>query len=229
MEIIIQILIGLIIMNTLVKLSFWKLQYGIVFGIICAVFIVFASSFAIEQSKTQIIDFLNNTKDLQNSSVLITIESMICLGFCFVTFNSTEKKTGLLYYFLLAYPSLLVFIVLFYLLTQSIFYFTGVDFDLITYLFAFISVIVFSFSGFLLKKLIPEKELRVELHLLLSILITVLGLISTIQGNIIYIAKEQPIEINILLIFILLFIISFSFGILMERIKWKIKSKKNIK
>ena len=42
--------------------------------------------------------------------------------------------------------------------------------------------------------MIPEKTGRVEIHLLLTIFVCILGLISTEHGRMVYAVKENPID-----------------------------------
>lgn len=74
MELIIQILMLFILINCILKLSFWKLWQVGVFSLIAAIFVVGTCRFAILQSKTQLSDYLNNTTIMQDMAVLITLE-----------------------------------------------------------------------------------------------------------------------------------------------------------
>ena len=66
MELVISILILFILVNCLLKLSFWKGWQAALFGLICGIFITATYPVAILQSKTQLADYLQNTVALQN-------------------------------------------------------------------------------------------------------------------------------------------------------------------
>ncbi|MDR2556386.1 MAG: hypothetical protein LBC49_01585, partial [Bacteroidales bacterium] len=81
-------------------------------------------------------------------------------------------------------PGLLVFPVLFYLLTQAIYFFAGVDFTTISYLLALGAGVLLPLLSLLLKFLFPNKEFRLEVYLLISVFICIIGLIATANGDI---------------------------------------------
>lgn len=219
-----------IVINCILKLSFWKPWQVAIFGVVCAVFIIGTYQYAIEQSKTQINDYLQNTKALQDAAVLVTIESALCFTFCFAAlreiFGKTAKRWMRSLYW---YPSLLIFPVLFYLLTQTIFGMTGTDFSIIAYVMAAIVVIAFPLLSYGIRYIIPEKELRLEVHFLVSLFVCILGLLTTVNGNVTYAAAEEPINFKALFLSIGLFIIAFILGFFWNKVKWIIKQKRDNK
>lgn len=227
MELIIQILMLFIVINCILKLSFWKWWQSALFGAVCAVFIVWVKQYAILQSKTQINDYLMNREALQDAAVLVTIESAICFAFCFAAlrnlFGRTIKRWLLPLYW---YPSLLLFPVLFYILTQTIFSMSGTDFDTISYAVAGISLIVLPIAAYGIRYLFPEKELRLEVHFLVSLFVAILGLLTTVNGNVTYAAAEEPINFTALGLSLGLFIITFLIGYVWNKIRWVIMQKK---
>ena len=230
MELIIQILMLFILINCILKLSFWKPWQTVIFGIVCALFIIWTCQFAILQSKTQLSDYLRNTRVMQDSAVLITIESAIYFAFCFAALREmfgkkTKKWVQPLYW----YPGLLIFPVLFYLLTQIIFAMPGTDFNTISYLLGGGVLIGLPALSYLVKYLYPEKELRLEVHFLVSLFVCTIGLITTVNGNVTYAAVEEPLNIKALLLSLLLFVVTFSAGFIWNRIKWIIRQKKELK
>lgn len=230
MELIIQILMLFILINCIVKLSFWKPWQAAIFSLICAAFVLWTCQFAIMQSKTQIADYLKNSKIMQDSAVLITIESAICFAFCFAVLREMFGKRAKrwiqpLYW----YPSLLIFPVLFYLLTQIIFAMPGMDFTIISYLLAGVVFIGLPILSYLIRYLFPEKELRLEVYFLVSLFVCIIGLITTVNGNVTYAATEQPLNIKALLLSAGLFIIAFLIGFVWNKVKWIIRQKKELK
>lgn len=226
MEIIIQVLALFIFINCIFKLSFWKTWQAAIFGVICAAFIVWSCKFAILQSKTQINDYLSNLQILQNMAVLITIESSLCFAFCFALLqNIFDKKkwTRFLYW----YPSLLIFPVLFYVLTQSIFNMPGTDFTTISYIEALLVLILIPGLSAAVKYLFPEKEFRLEVYFVISLFVCIIGLITTVNGNVTYAVAEKPLNIKAIGLSFLLFAIAFLIGYKWNSIKWVLKQRKN--
>lgn len=227
MELIIQILIVFIIINCILKLSFWKPWQTLVFGVICAAFIIWACQYAVLQSKTQIADYLNNKKILEDMAVLITIESAICFGFCFAAlqdlFGKKRKKWAKPLYW---YPGILIFPVLFYCLTQLIFGHPGTDFSTISYILAGVTVVVLPLSSWLMRCLFAEKDLRLEVYFLVSLFVSILGLLTTVNGNVVYAAAEEPINFKAVGLSFTLFAIAFVAGFMWNRLKWILLQRK---
>ena len=230
MELIIQILMLFIFVNCILKLSFWKVWQAALFGLICGGFILWSCQYAILQSKTQLTDYLNNTRVMQNAAVLITLESAVCFGFCFAALRQIfGRKVKRLIQPLYVYPGLLIFPVLFYLLTQLIFALPGTDFTKISYGLALLVCITFPTLSLLVRKLYPERELRLEVHFLVSLFVCIIGLITTENGNVTYAAVEEPFNIKAILTAVFLFSGSFILGFVWNKMKWKMKHKKQIK
>ena len=96
---IINILIIFILINTILKLSFWKLWQTFIFAGIVMFFLWEMYFYAINQSQITIENMLNNSKILSDITVLLTIESMVCIGFCFLALRSffLNKESGIKY------------------------------------------------------------------------------------------------------------------------------------
>ncbi len=223
MELVIQILMLFIFINAVVKLSFWKWWQTTLFGLVCAGFVVFAHQYAILQSKTQLADYLNNKSAMQDIAVLITMESVLCFAFGFTALLGTENKrwkwVGRILYW---YPSLLLFPVLFYLLTQFIYALPGTDFTTISYLMAAGVLIGIPLASEGIKYLCPEKEFRLEIFFLVSLFVCIIGLITTVNGNVTYAVAKEPLNFKAILVSGGLFLIMFLIGLVWNKIKWKI-------
>ena len=219
-----------IIINCILKLSFWKWWQAAIFSIVCAVFLLWAEQYAILQSKTQINDYLMNREALEDAAVLVTIESAICFAFCFAAlrnlFGRKVKRWLLPLYW---YPSLLLFPVLFYILTQSIFSLSGVNFDTVSYIMAGTVLIILPLAAYGIRYLFPEKELRLEVHFLVSLFVAILGLLTTVNGNVTYAADEEPVNFKALGLSLGLFAITFLIGYAWNKIRWRIMQRKQMK
>ena len=103
MEIVIQILILFIIINSILKLSFWR-WWQAMFRRYSSHFVP-GTTYAITQSKTQLQDYFQNRRAMQDMAVLITVESAIGLGFCFAALmNGFGKRKRSWMHFLHGYP-----------------------------------------------------------------------------------------------------------------------------
>lgn len=81
MDTVVLVLMLLIAFNFLLKQTFWK---TVAVGIIATVAALFAGlmwPYAIEQSKTQIADWLGNTALMLDTSVLLTIEVSLQMAY----------------------------------------------------------------------------------------------------------------------------------------------------
>ncbi|MCD8164870.1 MAG: hypothetical protein LUE93_01275 [Bacteroides sp.] len=124
------------------------------------------------------------------------------------------------------YPDLLFFPVLFYLLTQLIYAMPGMNFTTLSYLLAGGVGIGLVGSTYLIRYVYPEKELRLEVCFLVSLFVCIIGLISTVNGNVTYVAVSQPLHIKALLLSFSLFAVAFVTGYLWNKIKWGIRQKR---
>ena len=225
MQYIIRILILFILINSLLKLSFWKWRQTALFGLLCAVFIIGTHQWAILQSKTQLTDWFNNAKIMQDAAVLITVESIVGFVFCFAElramFGVKKEKwwKPLLHY----YPGLLVFPVLFYLQTQVIFGMPGIGFTTLSYMLAVVVLVALPLFGLLFKRLCPEKDLRLEVYFLVNLFVCIIGLITTVNGNTTYATVREPFRLEVALLSLSLFILFFAAGIVYNKYKWKLK------
>lgn len=228
MEIIIQILILFIVVNNILKLSFWKWWQAAILGLIAAIFIIGMQQYAITQSKTQLHDYLANRRILQDVAVFITVEAAIYFAFCFAAMKNLfgKKKKRWMLRPLYWYPGLLLFPALFYILTQSIFSFPGVDFKRITYSLAISVFLLLPAAAYGIKRLFPEKEFRLEVHFLVSIFVAILGLLTTVNGEVTYAAVQEPFNLKALGLSLAIFIFTFVAGYAGSKIHWIIRHKK---
>lgn len=214
-------------MNCVLKVSFWKWWQAGLFGVVCSVFVALTYPYAILQSKTQIADYLRNTVALQDMAVVITIESVICFAYCVAVlrgwFGQREKwwvKP------LKWYPSLLIFPVLFYLQTELVFTFSGVSFTVLSYGFAVAVVVLLPLLCAFFRYLLPEKDLRLEVHFLVSLFVCVIGLLTTVNGNVTYRAVKEPTNWKALAVAFGLFAVCFLVGLVWNKFKWIILQKR---
>lgn len=227
MSTIVLLVIFFVLFNTSLKLSFWKFWETSVFGLVMGTFIWVIYPFAISQSSVVINNHLFNNTIRENFTVLLTVETFIYFAFCFTFLShSTLENTGNKYHSLLRlFPGLLVFPVLFYLFLLVVFNNSGVNFSSLALYFSIAVTLFFPLSSIGFKYLIPENDFRIEIFFISGVLLIVLGLVSTFEGNLIYKIDMETHFTNFAFgigIFILLAI----FGFISHKISWQFKNKK---
>ena len=144
--------------------------------------------YAIEQSKTQIADWLGNTALMLDTSVLLTIEVSLQMAYAMLAVHvasayPVKPRTMLTYRFLRWFPGLLIFPVLFSGLVYLIFAFPGTPFTTVAWGYAACVLIAIPVGRRVLLYLLPEKELRLELFFLTNALVAILGIVATVNGR----------------------------------------------
>ena len=188
MDTIVLILILLTAFNFLLKQTFWKPIAVGVTAAIAAVFVILVWPYAIEQSKTQIADWLSDNQLMLDTSVVLNLEIVLQMAFCLLAvhvanFSPVKRRMMWAYCVLYWFPGVLIFPVLFFGLTQAIFSFPGVSFKLIAWLFGLFIFVVIPVGRWLVRWLLPEEELRLELFFLTNALVAILGIIATVNGR----------------------------------------------
>lgn len=230
MEFIIHILMLFIVINCSLKLSFWKFWQTIIYSLIAGLFVVGVWQYAILQSKTQIADYLQNTEALQNMAIIITLESALCFGYCVAFLRGLYGKKNVWWAEVLRwYPSLLLFPVLFYYLTEAIFRLPGVNFSVTAWSLATTVFIAIPLLSRLMKYLVPENDLRLEVHFLVSLFICILGLLTTVNGKTTYAATGNTVNGKAVALSIGLFAVLFLLGFAWNKLKWPLLQHREIK
>lgn len=226
MEILIYTLIVFVLLSCAFKLSQWGWTARIVFGALLAAFVVWSERYAVQQSKTQLADYLANATALQNMAVVVTIDSVFCFGYAFCHFqdmyDTAQPRDRWWLTVLKWYPSLLMFPVTFYAFTQTLFVAVGVDFSTTTWAFAIACLVGLPLMAEGCKWLVPERDGRVEMQLLAGCFVCVLGLISTESGKMVYKVQETSTDWHMIAVAIGVFAVLFAVGMIIDRIKYRL-------
>ena len=75
--------------------------------------------------------------------------------------------------------------------------------------------------------LLPEKELRLEVHFLVSLFVCIIGLLTTLNGNVTYQAVKEPTNWKALAFAFGLFLIFFLLGMGWNKLKWVLLQKRS--
>lgn len=188
METVVLAMMVLVCFNYMLKQSFRKL-YAVAFSaVVCALFTGLMWRFAVEQSSIQISDWIADASLMLDIAVILTLEVAVQMSFCILaahiqTSGKVKPAVLWLYRFLRWFPGILVFPVLFYILVTAIFALPGVSFTLIAWVLAAAVLVCIPLGRWILKLLLPEKEIRLEVLFLSNALIAVLGIIATVNGQ----------------------------------------------
>ena len=82
METVVLVLMILVCFNFMLKQTYRKLRSVLAISVICALFVGLMWSYAIEQSKTQIADWLANPALMLDTSVVLSVEVVLQMTFC---------------------------------------------------------------------------------------------------------------------------------------------------
>lgn len=188
METVVLVIILLVCFNFVLKQTYRKLWMVGAISLFCALFVAFAWPWAIEQSKSQIQDWLNNPQLMLDTAVVLFIEVVIQMAYCLMAVHlmntgKVRRRTLFIYKLLRWFPGLLIFPVLFHIETLCMFWLTGMEFSTVAYGLAAIVFVAIPLFTWAIKWLIPEKELRLEIFFLSNALIAILGIIATVNGR----------------------------------------------
>lgn len=189
METVVLVLMLLVCFSFILKQTYHKNKHVLISSLVCAVFVGMSWPYAIEQSKTQISDWLTNSSLMLDIAVILSIQIVIQMSFCIMAVNvdnncnKSKNKKLYLYKTLKYFPDLIILPVLFSILVASIFALPGISFSLISWGLAALIFIMLPVSVKLLKHLMPEKEIRLEMLFLTNALMAMLGIIATVNGT----------------------------------------------
>lgn len=188
MEIVIIIIMLLVGFSFLLKLTYLPAWGRLLVCLICALAVGLSWNLATGQSKTQIAAWLQDPELMLDMAVLLTIDVFIQLTFCIISgkqlfgerLSKSEKTIRIV---MLWIPGILIFPTLFALLVEVIFSFPGMDFSVIAWSLAAAIFSIGASVPCLLRLIIPEKDLRLELIFMINALIALLGVIATVNGR----------------------------------------------
>ncbi len=229
MQTVVLALILLVCFNFMLKQTYNKRWAVATVSVICFLFIGLVWPYAIEQSKTQIADWLSNPTLMLDTSVLLSIEVCIQLSFCMLAVHmmaggTVKRRTLWTYRALRLFPGFLIFPVLFSGLVTLIFCFPGISFSNIAWGMATCVLVLIPVGTIFLRYLLPEKELRLELLFLTNAFTAILGIVATVNGRT-AMKGTSEVEWNAFLGLLCLVVIGGLAGMLIR--KYKMKKLKN--
>lgn len=187
METVVSIIMAMAGFNFLLKLTCHGRAGRSVLCLAATLFINFTYEAATTQSKTQIADWLSQPDLMLDISVWLTVDVALQISFCVMCakrlYSRLTRLERVVYEASLWFPGLLIFPVLFAALTELVFSLPGTDFDLIGKSMSAATLILIPLSAWILKRLLPETDIRMELMFMVNIIIAALGIVATVDGR----------------------------------------------
>lgn len=188
METVVLVMMMLVCFNYIMKQTYWKKYAVVCSAIVCALFMGLMWPYAVEQSKSQIAGWLSDSALMLDVAVILTLEVAVQMAFCVLSAHiqtTVEVKplTLWIYRILRWFPGVLIFPVLFSLLVSLIFALPGTSFQLVAWSAAAAVFVAIPIATFGVKRLLPEKEIRLEVLFLSNALIAILGVVATVNGR----------------------------------------------
>lgn len=188
MEIVVVIIMVLVSLSLMLKLTYLPLFGKLIICLITALFIGVEWTNASTQSKTQIAYWLQTPDLMLDIAVLITVDVAMQITFCILNAKSIagdklSKSECIIRVCTMWLPGILIYPTMFALLVEVIFSFPGIDFRTIGWALAAIVFLVMVLMPSIIKWIIPEKDLRLELIFMLNTIIALLGVIVTVNGR----------------------------------------------
>ena len=188
MEILILIIMLLVVFSFWLKLTCCNIPVRVAICFLIALFVGLSCTFAAEQSKTQIAMWIQDPGLMLDLAVLLTVDGFLQIAFCVTAAGASSGErysrwTSITRAICLCVPGVLIFPVVLAMLVEVIFSFPGVDFRVLSWSLGVIFFIVSLLTSLITKKIIPEKDLRLELVFMVNVLIAMLGILVTVNGR----------------------------------------------
>lgn len=188
METVVLVMMILVCFNYILKQTYRKKYAVACSAVVCALFMGLMRPYAVEQSKSQIAAWLSDSSLMLDVAVILTLEVAVQMAFCVLsahirTSGKVKPLTLWTYRILRWFPGVLAFPVLFSLLVSVIFALPGTSFRLVAWSAAAAVLVAIPLATYGVKRLLPEKEIRLEVLFLSNALIAILGVVATVNGR----------------------------------------------
>lgn len=177
-----------VVLSFVLKLSCHS-PYGMAaICVVVALFVGFSWEYAISQSRTQIADWLADPELMLDTAVLLTADVALQIAFCFLcsrkmSGEKLSRSLRVIYQITYWFPGILIFPVLFSFLVQLIFAMPGADFAVTGWTTAIGVLIIMPLLAYIVRLILPETDLRLELLFLVNLLTAALGIVATVNGR----------------------------------------------
>lgn len=202
--------------------------YRLAFGGLCAVFVICAHPYAMEQNKLEIEKLMEGQQILMDVSLVVMVDLLLTLAFCWsVLYRLVGHKLNRVNGLLSFIPSMLIFPTLYYIHLNLFFNGAGISFEVLTAILAVAAFLVISGGSLLIRALLPEIDLRLELTVWLGFLLFLLTVCCTIfhPSALVY-SHSSPVDWKGLLFTVVVLLCVFVIGYYQNRIIRIFKRKK---
>ena len=220
----------LVCFSFVLKQTFHGVKEIMIISVLVAFFVGMAWPFAIEQSKTQIAAWIADQKLMLDMAVLLSVDVALTMLFCvhhvdLKTSEHVSRRKWMFYIALKYFPGLLVFPVLFSLLVMMIFMLPGMSFQVVAWTLAVVLLVLTPALTYGLRWLLPERPIRLELLFLVEVLLGLMGIVGTVNGNT-AVAGIDSVDLKSLLGVIAIVIVGMALGLCYYRVKMQKLSQK---
>ncbi len=230
METLVLVMMILVCFSFVLKQTFHGVKEIMVIAVLIAFFVGLSWPFAIEQSKTQIAAWIADQKLMLDMAVLLSVDVALTMLFCvhhvdLKTSEHVSRKKWMFYIALKYFPGLLVFPVLFSLLVMMIFMLPGMSFQVVAWTLAVALLVLVPALTYGIRWLLPERPIRLELLFLVEVLLGLMGIVGTVNGNT-AVAGINSVDLKSLLGVIAIVIVGMALGLCYYRVKMQKLSQK---
>lgn len=221
MKTVVLVIMVLICFNFCLKQTFLRPWQLCLTTLVCTLFVGLIWPFAIEQSRQQIEAWLADQPLMLDTSVLLTLEALWQMAFCLLAGKllyegPVRRRVIACYRILRFFPGLLILAVLFAAEVALIYQLPGVDFAVTAWSISFAVLILLPALSWLIRRLLPERDLRLEILFLCNALLLLLGIVATVNGTTNFRGSDD-IEWTALAAFLLLALVCSLIGWMMYR------------
>ncbi len=230
METLVLVMMILVCFSFVLKQTFHGVKEIMIISVLVAFFVGMAWPFAIEQSKTQIAAWIADQKLMLDMAVLLSVDVALTMLFCvhhvdLKTSEHVSRRKWMFYIALKYFPGLLVFPVLFSLLVMMIFMLPGMSFQVVAWTLAVALLVLTPALTYGIRWLLPERPIRLELLFLVEVLLGLMGIVGTVNGNT-AVAGINSVDLKSLLGVIAIVIVGMALGLCYYRVKMQKLSQK---
>lgn len=188
METLVILMMILVCFSFVLKQTFHGVREVMTMAVIVLVFTGLMWEVAIDQSRTQISAWLADSALMLDMAVLLSIDVALTMFFCVMhvdlkTSEHVSRRRWMTYIFLKYFPGLLIFPVMFSILVMLIFMLPGVSFQVVSWGLGAALFVLVPAMTYGLRWLLPERPIRLEVLFLVEVLLGLMGIIATVNGN----------------------------------------------
>ncbi len=183
MQTLIIILFILAFLSLTLQLSLIEKKFStIIFYVLAVVILYFLYPYAIEQSYAKFKSLIQNAHIMSNIMVLQIVECLLGLLFSIFLIRTYYKERVYKFFkFFNYFPGLIIFPAIFYAESAVFLNISGMDFQFLAIMIALVLPAIIIGMKIIIKFLIPEYDLRLELKFILHILQLVTAVIISIN------------------------------------------------